>query len=69
MATDEAIIAIALGLPAFIVSVIALWIAFLTLRQAQLVPAHIRHRGPGRIPWPLRMVPALAPPDHYELPA
>lgn len=65
MASDEVIVAVALGLPSLIVAVLALWVAYLTFRNARPTPAHIRPYGPDYIPWNMALPPA--PAGGYEL--
>jgi hypothetical protein len=71
MLSDEVIVAIALGLPALIVAVLALWVAYLTYNGTRLQSDHHRTHTPERIPsWPSLnrsiVLPAVA---EYDLPA
>lgn len=53
MATDEVIVAIALGLPSLVVAVLALWVAYLTFQHSRLASAHNHPHTPRRVPsWP-----------------
>lgn len=60
MASDEVIVAIALGLPSLIVAVLALWVAYLTFENSRPAAKYTHPRNPGRISsWPS--------PDHWSV--